>query len=168
MGAIRPSIPLWSTGRHIMTTERRPDLDPTAVAEARVIKHAFRDAGIHVRTQPDPDGGIAFMYEKGVLLVPDEELDRVLAIVAPPGGEVLPPVYPEGPFPPERPAPETGEEGSGEGGPGEGDSGEPPREPAGGAGEPPPGPAEAAGAPSAWRPQLRRVTRGLVALALLG
>lgn len=135
-----------------MTNEREPDLDPTAIAEARVIKRAFRDAGIHVRTQPDPDGGIAFMYQKSVLLVRDEDLGRVLAIVAPPGAEILAPVYPEGRFPPERPGPEAGEGGSGEGG-----SGEPGREAPGGTGE-----------PSAWRPQLRRVTRGLVALALLG
>ena len=127
-----------------MTTERRPDLDPAAIAEARVIKNAFRHAGIHVKTEPEPDGGIAFMYQKGVLLVRDENLNRVLAIVAPPGAEILDPVYPEGEFPPERPVPEEREEESG-------------REPPGETGE-----------PSAWQPQLRRVTRGLVALALLG
>ena len=86
-----------------MTTERRPDLDPAATAEARVIKNAFRHAGIHVKTEPEPDGGIAFMYQKGVLLVRDEDLNRVLAIVAPPETEILDPVYPEGRFPPERP-----------------------------------------------------------------
>jgi hypothetical protein len=133
-----------------MTTERRPDLDPAAIAEARVIKNAFRHAGIHVKTEPEPDGGIAFMYQKGVLLVRDEDLHRVLAIVAPPETEILDPVYPEGRFPPERPVPEERAEGSGE-------SGESGREPPGETGEPP-----------AWRPQLRRVTRGLVALALFG
>jgi subtilisin family serine protease len=130
-----------------MTTERRPDLDPAAIAEARVIKNAFRQAGIHVKTEPEPDGGIAFMYQKGVLLVRDEDLDRVLAIVAPRGARILDAVYPDGPFPPERPVLEEREEGSGESG----------REPPGENGE-----------PSAWQPQLRRVTRGLVALALLG
>ena len=87
-----------------MPDTRRPDLVPAARAEARVIKRAFRQAGINVKTEPAPDGGIAFMYQKGVLLVRDEDLDRVLSIVARPGAEILPPVYPEGPFPPERPA----------------------------------------------------------------
>ena len=68
-----------------MTDARRPDLVPVARAEARVIKNAFRHAGIHVKTEPAPDGGIAFMYQKGVLLVRDKDLNRVLAIVAPPG-----------------------------------------------------------------------------------
>ena len=99
-----------------MTTERRPDLDPAAIAEARVIKNAFRHAGIHVKTEPEPDGGIAFMYQKGVLLVRDEDLNRVLAIVAPPETEILDPLYPDR-FPPERPVREEGEEGSGESGP---------------------------------------------------
>jgi hypothetical protein len=130
-----------------MTTERRPDLDPAATAEARVIKNAFRHAGIHVKTEPEPDGGIAFMYQKGVLLVRDEDLARVLAIVAPPETEILDPVYPEGRFPPERPAAGEREEGSAESG----------REP----------PGETGGRP-AWRPSLRRVTRGLVTLALSG
>jgi subtilisin family serine protease len=130
-----------------MTDARRPDLVPVARAEARVIKHAFRHAGIHVKTEPAPDGGIAFMYQKGVLLVRDEDLNRVLAIVVAPETEILDPVYPEGRFPPERPVLEEGEEGSGESGP----------EAAGDTGE-----------PEAWRPQLRRVTRGLVALALFG
>jgi hypothetical protein len=130
-----------------MATTRSPGLDPTAIAEARVIKHAFRHAGIQVRTQPDPEGGIAFMYQKGVLLVRDEDLDRVLAIVAPRGVQILDPVYPDGPFPPERPVLEADEGGSGESGP----------ESAGETGE-----------PAAWEPQLRRVTRGLAALALLG
>jgi hypothetical protein len=134
-----------------MADTRRPDLVPAAGAEAGVIKRAFRHAGIHVKTEPAPDGGIAFMYQKGVLLVRDEDLDRVLLIVARPGAEIRPPVYPEGPFPPESPVLESGQEGSGtpgrEGpGPEAGDTGEPP----------------------AWRPQLRRVTRGVVALALLG
>ena len=102
-----------------MTAERRPGLLPTAVAEAGVIKRAFRHAGLHVRTEPDVDGGIAFIYQEGVLLVHDEDLDRVLAIVAPPGAQVLPPVYPDGRFPPERPGAEDGEEGSGERGSGE-------------------------------------------------
>lgn len=135
-----------------MADARRPDLVPAARAEARVIKDAFRRAGIHVKTEPAPDGGIAFMYQKGVLLVQDEDLDRVLLIVARPGAEILRPVYPDGRFPPEPPAAESGPEGSGEPGP-EGSG----PEAAGDAGEPP-----------AWRPALRRVTRGLVALALLG
>jgi Subtilase family len=130
-----------------MTTQRRPDLVPAAIAEARVIKNAFRHAGIHVKTEPEPDGGIAFMYQKGVLLVRDEDLNRVLAIVAPPETEILDPLYPEDRFPPERPVPEERGEGTGESR----------REPPGETGEPP-----------AWRPQLRRVTRGLVALALFG
>jgi hypothetical protein len=130
-----------------MATGRSPGLDASALAEARVIERAFRHARIHVITQPDPDGGIAFMYQKGVLLVRDEDLDRVLAIVAPRGARILDPVYPDGPFPPERPVLEADEGESRESGP----------EPAGGSGE-----------PSAWEPQLRRVTRGLVALALLG
>ena len=134
-----------------MADARRPDLVPTARAEARVIKDAFRQAGIHVRTEPEPDGGIAYMYQKGVLLVRDEDLDRVLLIVARPEVGILRPVYLEGRFPPEPPVlesgPEAGREGSGGSGP----------EGSGGTGEPP-----------AWRPQLRRVTRGVVALALLG
>ena len=129
-----------------MPIAERPGLDPTARAEAGVIKRAFRHAGIYVKTQPDADGGIAFMYQKGVLLVPDDELDRVLAIVAPRGAGILDPVYPEGPFPPQRPVQEGGE----------------------GAQEPGPEPAGEAAEPRAWQPQLRRVTRGLVALALLG
>jgi hypothetical protein len=144
-----------------MPDTHRPDLVPAARAEARVIKRAFRQAGINVKTEPAPDGGIAFMYQKGVLLVRDEDLDRVLSIVAPPGADVLPPVYPDGRFPPEPPALESGPEGSGTSGPeGSGREGRGPEEPgleAGDAGEPP-----------AWRPQLRRVTRGVVALALLG
>ncbi len=131
-----------------MAEAPRPDLVPAARAEAGVIKHAFRHAGIHVKTEPAPDGGIAFMYQKGVLLVGDEDLDRVLLIVARPGAEILPPVYPDGPFPPEPPR--------GEGYEAPGPEGQGP-EAAGDAGEQP-----------AWRPQLRRVTRGLVALALLG
>ena len=132
-----------------MTDDRRPGLDPAALAEATVIKRAFRHAGIQVRTQPDREGGIAFMYQKGVLLVQDEDLDRVLAILAPPEVQVLDPVYPEGPFPPGRPEPQAGE---GEpGGPGEGESSP-----------------EAAAEPRAWQPLLSRVTRGVVALALLG
>ena len=127
-----------------MPDTRRPDLVPAARAEARVIKRAFRQAGINVKTEPAPDGGIAFMYQKGVLLVRDEDLDRVLSIVARPGAEILPPVYPEGPFPPERPVLESGRE------------------------EPGPQGADDTGEPPAWRPQLRRVTRGVVALALLG
>ena len=130
-----------------MANARRPDLVPAARAEARVIKDAFRQAGIHVRTEPEPDGGIAFMYRKGVLLVRDEDLDRVLQIVARPETGILLPVYPEGRFPLEPPVPESGREGSGAPGP----------EAAGDIGEPP-----------AWRPQLRRVTFGVVALALLG
>ena len=92
-----------------MTTERRPDLDPAAIAEATVIKNAFRRTGIHVKTEPEPDGGIAFMYQKGVLLVRDEDLNRVLAIVAPPETEILDPVYPEGPVPPGTPCAGGGE-----------------------------------------------------------
>src|SRR5580693_5238447 len=144
-----------------MPDTHRPDLVPAARAEARVIKRAFRQAGINVKTEPAPDGGIAFMYQKGVLLVRDEDLDRVLSIVAPPGADVLPPVYPDGRFPPEPPVLESGPDGSGTSGPeGSGREGRGPEEPgleAGDAGEPP-----------AWRPQLRRVTRGVVALALLG
>ena len=102
-----------------MATERSSGLDPSALAEARVIKRAFRHARIHVITQPDSEGGIAFMYQKGVLLVGDEDLDRVLAIVAPRGARILVPVYPDGPFPPERPVPEADEGESGPGRPGE-------------------------------------------------
>lgn len=135
-----------------MADAGRPDLVPAAAAEAGVIKRAFRQAGIQVKTEPAPDGGIAFMYQKGVLLVRDEDLDRVLRIVARPGAEILPPVYPEGRFPPEPPVLESGGEGSG----------------APGAEGPGPEAAGETGEPPAWRPQLRRVTRGLVALALLG
>ena len=134
-----------------MADARRPDLVPAGRAEARVIKDAFRQAGIHVKTEPDPDGGIAFMYQKGVLLVRDEDLDRVLRIVARPETGILPPVYPEGRFPPGPPVPESGREAGREG------SGAPGPEAAGDTGE-----------PQAWRPQLRRVTLGVVALALLG
>jgi hypothetical protein len=150
-----------------MTTERGPYLGRIAIAEAGVIKRAFRRAGIHVRTQPDLDGGIAFMYQAGVLLVRDEDLDRVLVIIAPPGQRVVAPVYPEGPFPPGRPVLEAGEGGPGEERAGEEGAGE---ERAGdeGAGGPGPEPAGGAGEPRAWQPLLRRVTRGLVALALLG
>ena len=130
-----------------MADAGRPRLDPTAIAEASVIKHAFRRAGIHVKTEPDLDGGIAFMYQKGVLLVRDEDLDRVLVIVARPRAEILPPVYPEGRFPPERPVPEAGPDAA------------PGPEPEG---------AEESGEPPPWLPQLRRVTQGVVALALAG
>ena len=135
-----------------------------------MIKRAFHHAGIHVRTQPDREGGIAFMYQKGVLLVQDEDLDRVLAIVAPPEVQVLDPVYPDGPFPQARAAggqavPARSRRGRVRRGRvrrGRVRRGRVRRGGSGGDGP------EAAGEPSAWQPLLRRVTRGVVALALLG
>ena len=88
------------------------------------------------------------MYQKGVLLVRDEDLNRVLAIVAPPETEILDPVYPDGRFPRSGPCGRSGRR----------DPGNPGRSAAGDTGDTGP----------AWRPQLRRVTRGLVALALFG
>ncbi len=70
--------------------DQGPELDPGVALQVSVITDAFdhapEDAGerITIETKAAADGGVDFMYEKGVILVCDDDLERVWEIVRQP------------------------------------------------------------------------------------
>jgi subtilisin family serine protease len=64
---------------------RNPNLVAKVQGQAARIADAFRTYdGTIIETELDPDGGIAFMYAQGQLLVRDEYLERVQVILGQP------------------------------------------------------------------------------------
>jgi hypothetical protein len=63
------------------SANQRPELDHGVALQVAVIVDAFEAEGIAIGTEVEDDGGVDFMYQKGHILVRDQDAERVWEIV---------------------------------------------------------------------------------------